>query len=100
MSFITYFLNSKRERKIAIRLMQAIQEKDEEYLAWFSRVTLGLKDLKMSTLATALMNGMRNQPFKMSLSKNLPKLICDLLKKGNKYVGVEEAEMATKNLRE
>ncbi|XP_022868112.1 uncharacterized protein LOC111387761 [Olea europaea var. sylvestris] len=78
-------------------------EKDEslqEYLARFNRATLGIEDLQMSTVVTALMNGTRNRAFKMSLSKNPPKSMHDLLKKGDKYVDAEEAEKFTKNLRE
>ncbi|KAL2527119.1 Retrotransposon gag protein [Abeliophyllum distichum] len=74
-SFVAYFLSSKRKRKTAIGLMQVIQEKEEtlqDYLARFSRATLGIKDLQMSAVVTAIMNGTRNRSFKMSLSKNPP----------------------------
>ncbi|XP_022856078.1 uncharacterized protein LOC111377245 [Olea europaea var. sylvestris] len=102
-SFVASFLSSKRKRKVVIGLMQVVQEKDEslqEYLARLSRVTLGIKDLQMSTVVTALMNGTRNRAFKMSVSKNPPELIHDLLKKGDKYFDAEEAEKVTKNLRD
>jgi hypothetical protein len=102
-SFVAYFMSSKRKRKTAIGLMQVVQEKYEslqEYLAKFSRATLGIRDLQMSAVVTALMNGTRNRAFKMSLSKNPPESMHDLLKKGDKYVNAEEAEKVTKNLRE
>ncbi|XP_022858608.1 uncharacterized protein LOC111379468 [Olea europaea var. sylvestris] len=100
---MAYFLSSKRKRKIAIGLMQVVQDKDEslqEYLARFSRATLGIRDLQMSAVVTALMNGTRNRAFKMSLSKNPPESMHDILKKGDKYVDTEEAEKVTKNLRD
>ncbi|XP_022880800.1 uncharacterized protein LOC111398077 [Olea europaea var. sylvestris] len=102
-SFVAYFLSSKRKRKTAIGLMQVVQDKDEslqEYLARFSLATLGIRDLQMFAVVTALMNGTRNRAFKMSLSKNPPESMHDLLKKGDKYVDAEEAEKVTKNLRD
>lgn len=45
------------------------------------------------------MNEMWNRVFKMSLSKNLPESMHDLLKKGEKYIDAEEAKKVTKNLR-
>ncbi|KAL2532929.1 Uncharacterized protein Adt_06280 [Abeliophyllum distichum] len=83
--------------------MQVFQEKEESlqgYLARFSRATLGIKDLQMSAVVTAIMNGTRNRAFKMSLSKNPPESMHDLLKKGDKYVDAEEADIVTKSLRE
>lgn len=50
----------------------------------------------MSTVVATLMNGMRNRAFKMSLSKNLSESMHDLLKKGDKYVDVEDAKKVTK----
>ncbi|XP_022843354.1 uncharacterized protein LOC111366905 [Olea europaea var. sylvestris] len=86
-SFVAYFLSSKRKRMTAIGLI-------------FSRAILGIEDLQMSTMVTALMNGTRNRAFKMSLSKNPPESMHDLLKKGDKYVDTKETEKVIKNLRE
>ncbi|KAL2512446.1 Uncharacterized protein Adt_18046 [Abeliophyllum distichum] len=83
--------------------MQVIQEKEEtlqDYLARFSRATLGIKDLQMSAIVTAIMNGTWNRSFKMSLSKNPPESMQELLRKGDKYVDAEEAERVTKSLHE
>ncbi|XP_022891892.1 uncharacterized protein LOC111406746 [Olea europaea var. sylvestris] len=94
-SFVAYFMSSKRKKKTAIGLMQVVQEKYEplqDYLARFSRATLGVKDLQILVVVTALMNGTQNQAFKMSLSKNPPELMYELLKKGEKYVDAEEAK--------
>ncbi|XP_022888976.1 uncharacterized protein LOC111404395 [Olea europaea var. sylvestris] len=102
-SFVAYFMSSKRKRKTAIGLMQVVQDKEEplqDYLARFSWATLGIKDLQMSVIVTALMNGTRNLAFNMSLSKNPSELVNELLKKGDKYVDAEEAERVTRNLRE
>ncbi|KAL2517763.1 Uncharacterized protein Adt_14010 [Abeliophyllum distichum] len=100
-SFVAYFLSSKRKRKTAISLMQYIQEKEktlQDYLACFSRATLGIKDLQMSAVVIAKMNGTWNQSFKMSLSKNPPESMQELLRKGDKYVDAEEAKRVTKSL--
>ncbi|KAL2517998.1 Retrotransposon gag protein [Abeliophyllum distichum] len=71
-NFATHFASSKRVKKIAISLMQLAQDKDEllkDFIARFNRVTLGIKELQMSTVVTAMMSGTRNRHFKMSLSK-------------------------------
>ncbi|CAI9753656.1 unnamed protein product [Fraxinus pennsylvanica] len=102
-SFVAYFMSRKLTQKMTIELMQVVQKKDEslhEYLARFSQETLGVRDLQMSAVVTMLMNGTQNRAFKMSLSKNPPESMHDLLKKGDKYVDTEEAENVTKNLRE
>ncbi|XP_022864838.1 uncharacterized protein LOC111384748 [Olea europaea var. sylvestris] len=102
-SFVAYFLSSKRKTKTAIGLMQVIQEKDEslqEYLPRFSWATLGIKNMQMSIVVTTLMNGTRNRAFKISLSKNPPESMHDLLKKRDKYVDAEEAGKVTKNHRD
>ncbi|KAL2512604.1 Retrotransposon gag protein [Abeliophyllum distichum] len=81
--------------------MQVVQEKDESlqgYLARFSRATLGIKDLQMSDVATAIMNSMRNRASKMSLSKNPLESMHDLLKKRDKYIDAEEVDIVTKSL--
>ncbi|XP_022899298.1 uncharacterized protein LOC111412593 [Olea europaea var. sylvestris] len=84
-SFVAYFLSNKRKRKTAIG---------------FSRATLCIKDLQMSAVVTALMNGTRNRAFQMSLSKNPLESMHDLLKEGDKYVNAEEAKKVTKNFRD
>ncbi|KAL2541753.1 Uncharacterized protein Adt_02731 [Abeliophyllum distichum] len=50
----------------------------------------------MSTVVTALMNGTCNHPFKMSLYKNPPNTMHELLRRGDKYVDAEEAFFITK----
>ncbi|KAL2471011.1 Uncharacterized protein Adt_39147 [Abeliophyllum distichum] len=53
-------LSSKRVKKTAISLMQLAQGKDEllkDFIARFNRATLGIKELQMSTVVTAMMSG-------------------------------------------
>ncbi|KAL2504881.1 Uncharacterized protein Adt_20502 [Abeliophyllum distichum] len=59
-----------------LSLMQLAQGKDEllkDFIARFNRATLGIKELQMSTVVTAMMSGTRNRHFKMSLFKNSSK---------------------------
>ncbi|KAL2526345.1 Retrotransposon gag protein [Abeliophyllum distichum] len=68
-------LSSKRAKKTVISLMQLTQDKDElmkDFIARFNRATLGIKNLQMSAIVTAMMSRTRSRPFKMSLSKNPP----------------------------
>lgn len=52
-NFMMHYLTSKKKMKTSIRLMQVVQEKDESlqyYLTRFNRVTVGIKDLHISTV--------------------------------------------------
>ncbi|KAL2479819.1 Retrotransposon gag protein [Abeliophyllum distichum] len=58
-NFATHFASSKRVKKTAISLMQLAHDNDEllkNFIARFNRATLGIKDLKMSTVVTAMMS--------------------------------------------
>ncbi|KAL2456108.1 Retrotransposon gag protein [Abeliophyllum distichum] len=83
--------------------MQLAQDKDEllkDFIARFNRATLGIKELQMSTVVTAMMSGTRNHHFKMSLSKNPPNTIHELRRRGEKYVDTEEAYLITKGMKD
>ncbi|KAL2479380.1 Retrotrans gag domain-containing protein [Abeliophyllum distichum] len=89
------------KRKNAIGLTQVIQEKEEtlqDYFARFSRATLEIKYLQMSTVVTTIMNRTQNQSFKMSISKNPPDSMQELLRNGDKYVDTEKAEKLKEEL--
>ncbi|KAL2506103.1 Uncharacterized protein Adt_21724 [Abeliophyllum distichum] len=78
-------------------------DKDEllkDFIAQFNRTTLGIKDLQMFTVVTAMMSGTQSCPFNMSLSKNSPDTMDELLKRRDKYVNVEEAYLITKSMRD
>ncbi|KAL2470177.1 Retrotransposon gag protein [Abeliophyllum distichum] len=96
-------LSSKRVKKIAISVMQLAQGKDEllkDFIVRFNRATLGIKELHMSTVVTAMMSGTRNPHFKMSLSKNSSNTMHELLRRGEKYVDLEEAYLITKGMKD
>ncbi|KAL2506122.1 Uncharacterized protein Adt_21743 [Abeliophyllum distichum] len=61
---------------------------------------LRIKDLQMSAVVTTMMNGTHSHPFKMSLSKNLPDTMHELLRRGDKYVDAEEAFFITKGMKD
>ncbi|KAL2506470.1 Uncharacterized protein Adt_22091 [Abeliophyllum distichum] len=76
--------------------------KDEllkDFIIRFNRATLGIKDLHMSAVVTAMMSGTQSRPFKMSFSKNPPDTMHKLLRRGEKYVDTEEAYIITKSLK-
>ncbi|KAL2518203.1 Uncharacterized protein Adt_14450 [Abeliophyllum distichum] len=93
---------SKREKKTTIGLMQLTQDKDEllkDFIARFNRAILGIKDLQMLAIVTAMMNRTHSHPFKMSLSKNPPDTMHELLRRGDKYVDAEETFFITKGMK-
>ncbi|KAL2532215.1 Retrotransposon gag protein [Abeliophyllum distichum] len=95
-------LSSKRVKKTAISFIQLAQGKDEllkNFIARFNRATLGIKDLQMSAVVTAMMSGTRSRLFKMSLSKNPLNTMNELLKRGEKYVDAEEAYLIIKSIK-
>ncbi|KAL2465981.1 Retrotrans gag domain-containing protein [Abeliophyllum distichum] len=101
-NFTTYFASSKCVKKTAISLMHLVQDKDEllkYFIVRFNRAALGIKELQMSTVVTAMMSGTRNRHFKMSLSKNPPSTMHELLRRGEKYVDAEQAYLITKGMK-
>ncbi|KAL2470615.1 Retrotrans gag domain-containing protein [Abeliophyllum distichum] len=102
-NFATHFASSKHVMKTAINLMQLAQGKDEllkDFIARFNRATLGIKELQMSTVVTAMMSGTRNCHLKMSLSKNSSNTMHELLRRGEKYVDAEETYLITKGMKD
>ncbi|KAL2526246.1 Uncharacterized protein Adt_11300 [Abeliophyllum distichum] len=96
-------LSSKHAKKTTISLMQLTQDKDEmlnDFITLFNRATLGIEDLQMSTVVTAMMSGTRSHPFKMSLSKNSSNTMHELLRKGDKYVDAEKMYIITKDMKD
>ncbi|KAL2541280.1 Uncharacterized protein Adt_02258 [Abeliophyllum distichum] len=61
---------------------------------------MGIEDLQMSAVVTAMMSGTRSRPFKMLLSKNLSDTMHELLRIGDKYMDVEEAYLITKDMKD
>ncbi|KAL2512955.1 Uncharacterized protein Adt_18555 [Abeliophyllum distichum] len=73
--FAICFSSSACKKKTAMGLMQVIQDKGEtlrEYMSRFNRATLGIKNLQMPSVVTALLSGLRNHGFRASLSKKPP----------------------------
>ncbi|KAL2525949.1 Retrotransposon gag protein [Abeliophyllum distichum] len=101
--FATYFASSKRDKKTAIELMQLTQDKDKllkDFIARFNRATLGIKDLHMSAIVTAMISRTRSRSFKMSLFKNLSDSMHELLRRWDKYVDADEVYFITKGIKD
>ncbi|KAL2453075.1 Uncharacterized protein Adt_45812 [Abeliophyllum distichum] len=80
--FAICFSSSARKKKTAMGLMQVTQDKGEslrEYMSRFNRATLGIKNLQMSSVITALLSGLRNHGFRASLSKKPAESMTELL---------------------
>ncbi|KAL2491611.1 Uncharacterized protein Adt_27239 [Abeliophyllum distichum] len=83
--------------------MQLAKGKDEllkDFIARFNRATLGIKELQMCTIVTAMISGTRNRHFKMSLSKNPSNTMHELLRRREKYVDADEAYLITKGMKD
>ncbi|KAL2485873.1 Uncharacterized protein Adt_30629 [Abeliophyllum distichum] len=77
-----------------VRSPQGKDELLKDFITRFNRATLGIKDLQMSAVVTAMMSGTQSRPFKMSLSKNPLDTMHELLRRGKKYVDAEEAYLS------
>ncbi|KAL2458505.1 Uncharacterized protein Adt_45905 [Abeliophyllum distichum] len=62
----------------------------KDFIVRFNRATLGIKDLQISAVVTAMMSGTQSRPFKMSLYKNPPDTMHELLRRGEKYMDAEK----------
>ncbi|KAL2532028.1 Uncharacterized protein Adt_05379 [Abeliophyllum distichum] len=101
--FAICFSSSARKKKTAMGLMQVTQDKGEslcEYMSRFNRATLGIKNLQMSSVITALLSGLRNHGFRASLSKKPAESMTELLWRGEEYIDQEEVLKATRCDRE
>ncbi|KAL2491830.1 Uncharacterized protein Adt_27458 [Abeliophyllum distichum] len=81
--FAIHFSSSAQKKKTAMGLMQVTQDKGEtlrEYMSRFNRATLGIKNLQMPSVITALLSGFRNHGFRASLSKKPPESMIELLR--------------------
>ncbi|KAL2510436.1 Ribonuclease H [Abeliophyllum distichum] len=77
--------------------------KDEllkDFIVRFNIATLRIKDLQMSAVVTAMMSETQSRSFKMSLSKNPPDTMYELLKRGKNYVDAEETYLITKSMKD
>ncbi|KAL2486368.1 Beta-glucosidase [Abeliophyllum distichum] len=80
--------------------LRARAELLKDFIARFNRATLGIKELQMSTVVTAMMSGTRIAILRFPLSKNSSNTMHELLRRGEKYVDVEEAYLITKGLQD
>ncbi|KAL2458351.1 Uncharacterized protein Adt_45979 [Abeliophyllum distichum] len=101
--FVAYFASNKRAKKTVIGLIQLNQDKNKllkDFIARFNRAALEIKDLQMSTVVIAMMNRTRNRPFKMSMFKNFPNMMHELLRRKDKYVNTEKTYFITKSIKD
>ncbi|KAL2505744.1 Uncharacterized protein Adt_21365 [Abeliophyllum distichum] len=101
--FAICFSSSAQKKKTAMGLMQVIQDKEEtlrEYMSRVNRATLGIKNLQMPSVVTALLSGLRNHSFRASLSKKPPESMTELLRRGEEYIDQEEVLKSTRADRE
>ncbi|KAL2542498.1 Uncharacterized protein Adt_03476 [Abeliophyllum distichum] len=97
--FAICFSSSERKKKTTMGLMQVTQDKGEtlhEYMSRFNRATLGIKNLQMSSVITALLSGLRNHGFRASLSKKPAESMTELLWQAEEYIDQEEVLRVTR----
>ncbi|KAL2518799.1 Uncharacterized protein Adt_15046 [Abeliophyllum distichum] len=98
--FAICFSSSARKKKTTMGLMQVTQDKGEtlrEYMSRFNRATLGIKNLQMPSVVTALLGGLRNHGFRASLSKKPAESMTELLRRGEEYIDQEEVLKSMRN---
>ncbi|KAL2474928.1 Uncharacterized protein Adt_35664 [Abeliophyllum distichum] len=101
--FAICFSSSAQKKKTAIGLMQVTQDKVEslrEYMSRFNCTTLGIKNLQMPSVITALLSRLRNHGFRATLSKKLPEFMTKLLRREGEYIDQEELLNVTRGDRD
>ncbi|XP_073121117.1 uncharacterized protein [Henckelia pumila] len=95
--FLQHFSSSKRYKKTTLSLVE-IKKLNEEslraYIKKFNRVALEVPACAPETKITAFTQGLREGEFFRSLVKRAPRCFEDLLARAEKYINMEEAQVA------
>lgn len=95
--FIAHFASSCKPYKIVINLMAMQQKGDKSlksFIAKFNEQSIGMSNLTIPSIVTALIKGLKDEHFIISLSKNASKTIADLRFLAKKYINAKEALQA------
>ncbi|KAL8088417.1 hypothetical protein AgCh_038265 [Apium graveolens] len=97
-AFIKQFISGRVHEKSSTSLMSIVQGAKEslrDYLNHFTKEALKVPDLDDKVAMIALQQGTRDEFFKMSLGKCLPKSMLQLQDRAGKYIEVEESMRKT-----
>ena len=97
--FTAHFISGHRYKKSTACLMSIRQREDEtlrSYISCFNKEALSIDEADDKILAVAFTNGLWKGKFLLSLYKNDPKTMSQVLYRATKYMNVEDALLARK----
>ncbi|XP_075665652.1 uncharacterized protein LOC142635370 [Castanea sativa] len=95
--FALHFIGGHRYKKSIVCLMNIKQREDEtlkSYITCFNKEILSIDEADDKILVAAFTNGLRKEKFLLSLYKNDPKTMSEVLYRATKYMNVEDALLA------
>ena len=99
--FTSHFIGGHRDKRSTVCLMSIKQREDEtlrSYITHFNKEALSIDEVDDKILVAAFTNGLRKGKFLFSLYKNDPKTMLDVLYRATKYMNVEDALLAHKEM--
>ena len=100
-SFLHNFIKGQHLRRIADHLLTIKQGEKEtlrSYVKRFTRETLEVDEVDDKVQLTTFKAGLKSKEFVVSLAKNPPKTMAEMLLKAQKYLNVEDALAAIKDV--
>ncbi|XP_075633730.1 uncharacterized protein LOC142606232 [Castanea sativa] len=99
-SFLRHFVGGQRPRRPADHLLTIKQEENEtlrSYVKHFTRETLEVDKADDKVQLTTFKAGLKSRKFVVSLTKNPPKTMAEMLLKAQKYMNAEDTLAAIKD---
>ncbi|XP_075640399.1 uncharacterized protein LOC142612168 [Castanea sativa] len=93
-AFLRHFVGGQRPKRPADHLLTIKQGEKEtlrSYVKRFTRETLEVDDADDKVQLTTFKAGLRSREFVVSLAKNLPRTMAEMLLKAQKYMNAEDA---------
>ncbi|XP_075658904.1 uncharacterized protein LOC142628748 [Castanea sativa] len=100
-SFIHHFVGGQRSRRLADHLLTIRQGKNETlrlYVKHFTRETLEVDEVDDKVQLTTFKAGLKSREFMVSLAKNPPKTMAEMLLKAQKYMNAKDALAVIKDV--
>ncbi|XP_030939786.1 uncharacterized protein LOC115964661 [Quercus lobata] len=100
-AFLCHFVGGQHPKRLADHLLTIRQGENEtlkSYMKRFMRETLEVDEADDKVQLTTFKAGLKSREFMMSLTKNPPKMMVEMLLKAQKYMNVEKALAAIRDV--
>ena len=100
-AFLRHFIGGQRLKRLAdylLTIRQGEKETLRSYMKRFTRETLEVDEADDKVQLTTFKVGLKSKEFMISLVKNPPKMMAEMLLKAQKYMNAEDALAAIKDV--